>query len=525
MDVNTDGIDMYSVTPEVGNFIKVTVTLERKSEVRGQNLVMALENSTGHVLDQVIVASEGGKAGIRYLARTMEGLYVNISSTALFNNYSLVIAIEVPGADGGGTADAGDDVDHARALTGPMMTGVIMRGNGAEDLVDYYELEFPASQFVEASFTLRLGTASPSNVLFTVYDHTKAEVVNFTMQGLDQSVRFASLTNSRYTTLRYFFSVCWEGGEEVAFEFKYELATEVGAGQDDGGTGEDAANVTSGAPTLPFDDPLTGTVGGTNPQWSDDQNADGADVYEVYPVSGKFLLIKAVLDGFEGQRRLGFDIHLEDQSSKLLVKPQSLFSVDDEAEFRYYAPDSMPVYVVVTSESESCDYTLMASSEEPPSVDLTIESITLTPSRPDPGLEATITIIVSSTTVIETATVVRVEVFAGNNKLAERDVIFDGTDKVVVNLLWMVPSATTELTATVDTLNAIPWETDEDNNQGSLTVVIGGDGDGDQDDDEGTDLMFWTFVLVGVIALSILVVVLYVVFGGHEAEDEEPEDY
>ena len=197
----------------------------------------------------------------------------------------------------------------------------------------------------------------------------------------------------------------------------------------------------------------------------------------------------------------------------------------DETTFQYYAIDSTPVYVVVTSESEYCDYTLLASLEEPPVVDLVVESISVTPSHPLPGTEATITIVVSSTQVIETSTVIRVEVFISGNKLAERDVVFDDTDKVVVDLGWTVPSASVDLTVGVDTLNAVPWETDEDNNMGSLHVNLGGgDGDGDGGE-EGIGLMFWTFVLVGIIALAILVVVLYVVFGGHGAEDEEPEDY
>jgi hypothetical protein len=87
-------------------------------------------------------------------------------------------------------------------------------------------------------------------------------------------------------------------------------------------------------------------------------------------------------------------------------------------------------------------------------------------------------------------------------------------------------SSSTDLTVHIDTLNAIPWETDKTNNERTIHVEVGtGDGDGDGDGDSDQGMMFWVLVLVGVIAVVILGTVVYVVFGGHDAEDEEPEDY
>jgi hypothetical protein len=182
----------------------------------------------------------------------------------VINNYTLQIIFEVPGAYGDGNADAGEDPDHAMDLDRPPMPGTIMRGHGAEDLADFFDLTFESSAFVEVTLTLRSGTSSPSNVVFRVLDHTKVEVVNFTMSDLDAPKRFAALTHSRFPTLRYYFGITWEGPENVSFEFRYELTNVVGEAQDDAGTGEDISNSTSGAESVSFDDPVTGTVGGTN---------------------------------------------------------------------------------------------------------------------------------------------------------------------------------------------------------------------------------------------------------------------
>jgi hypothetical protein len=245
----------------------------------------------------------------------------------------------------------------------------------------------------------------------------------------------------------------------------------------------------------------------------------------VFPTSGKFLTVKASLDGFEGERRVGFDIYLVDQAGDLLVKLHSLFNVGDEEEFSHYIPHSLPVYVVVTSESESCGYTFVASLEDPPDIDIFVASMSVTPSRPEPASEATITVVVGSSVVIETVTLIRIEVFDGGNKLAEQDIIFDDTDQVVVTFPWTVPSSSTDLTTLVDTLNVIAWDKDKPNNEMTIRVEVGSEEPDDGSDDEGRDMMFWIMVLVGVIALVILVAVLYVVFGGHDAEDEEPEEY
>ncbi len=524
-DHNGDGGDMYVLSPEENMFVKVTITLDWKSTIRDRSLVLALENSTGGVLDLVGIIEVGASEVIRFFPNTLDDVYLNITSTSVINNYTLKIIFEAPGADGDGNADAGEDPDHAMELDRPQMPGTIMRGHGAEDLADYFDLTFESSTFVEVTLTLRSGTASPSNVVFRVLDHTKVEVVNFTMSDLDAPKRFASLTHSQFPTLRYYFGITWEGPDDVNFEFRYELTNVLGDAQDDTGTGEDVTNTTSGAESVSFNDPITGTVGGTNPQWSQDLNVDGADVYELFPTSGKFLMVKASLDGFDGERRVGFDFYLVDQVGDLLVKPHSLFNVGDDEEFAHYITSSLPVYVVVTSESESCDYTVVASLENPPDIDIFAASMSVTPSRPEPVSEATITVVVGSSVVIGTATQIRVEVFDGDNKLAEQDVILDDTDQVVVTFTWTVPSSPADLTALVDTLNAIAWDEDKSNNEMTIHVEVGSEKPDDGNDDEGRDMMFWIIVLVGVIALVILVAVLYVVFGGHDAEDEEPEEY
>jgi len=329
-DNNVDDGDMFVLSPEENKFIKVTITLDWKSDIRDRSLVLALENSTGGVLDLVSVDEEGASEVIRFFPRTLDDVYLNVTSTSVINNYSLNILFQVPGADGDGNADAPDDPDHAMELDPPQMPGTIMRGHGAEDLADYFDLTFESSAFLEVTLILRSGTASPSNVVFRVFDHTKVEVVNFTMSDLDAPKRFAALTHSRFQSLRYYFGITWEGSENVSFEFRYELNIVMDETQDDAGTGEDISNTTSGAESVSFDVPITGTVGGTNPQWSTDLNIDGADVYELFPTSGKVLKVKANLDGFDGQRKVGFDFYLIDQALNLLVKPHSLFSFGDQ---------------------------------------------------------------------------------------------------------------------------------------------------------------------------------------------------
>lgn len=524
-DHNADGGDMFLLSPEEDRFVKVTITLDWKSTIRDRSLVLALENSTGGVLDLVSVNVEGTSEAIRFFPKTLEDVFLNITSTSVINNYTLRITFEVPGADGDGNADAGEDPDHAMDLDRPLMPGTIMRGHGAEDLADYFDLTFESGNFVEVTLTLRSGTASPTNVVFRVLDHTKAEVVNYTISDLDTPKRFASLTHSRFPSLRYYFGITWEGPEDVNFEFRYELTNVVDKAQNDAGTGEDVSNTTSGSESISFDDPVTGTVGGSNPQWSEDLNVDGADVYELFPTSGKFLTVKASLDGFDGERRVGFDFYLVDQAGELLVKPHSLFDIGDEEEFAHYISHTLPVYIVVTSESESCGYTILASLDDPPDIDIFVDSMSVTPSRPEPSSEATITVVVGSSIVLETETQIRVEVFDGGNKLAEQDVIFDNTDQVVVTFTWTVPSSSADLTSLVDTLNVIAWDDDKDNNEMTIHVEVGSEEPDDGSDDEGLDMMFWILVLVGIIALVILVTVLYVVFGGHDAEDEEPEEY
>lgn len=524
-DVNADGGDMYVLTPEAGLFVRFELTLTRASIVRDRNLAMALENGTGAVLDFASVGEEGKKASFRYFAATAEDLYINLTSSAVINNYTILIKDQVPGADGDGRADAGEDPDHAMELDGPTMPGTIMRGHGAEDLVDYFELKFASSQFVEVRLTLRTGTASPAHVRFQVLDYTKAEVVNFTFAGLDDPRRFAGLSNSEHAILRYYLAVTWVGPEDVDFEFRYDLTRSLGPSQDDIGRGEDVGNTTSGAPSVSLDTPVDGSIGGSSPQWEHDSNVDGADVYEVMPTANRFVVVTGRLNAFHASRRVGFDVQLEDQSGKVLHKPLSVFEVGDELEMRLFVDSGLPIYIRVSSESEMCNYTLLVGLEEPPEVDLFVGNLSVSPQRPGPGSEATITVIVASTTLVNPATQIRVEVYAGGNLLDYADVILDNSDQETVTFQWTVPSADTDVTALVDTLNAIPWEPKE-NNDATIQVKVGGSGDGDGDgDDDGPSMMFWIMMLVVVIIVAIVVAVAYVVVRGGHAEDEGPEDY
>jgi hypothetical protein len=523
-DANADRGDMYSLSPEAGLFVKVELELTRASIVRERNLALALENGTGHVLDFISVGTEGQKVSFRYYASTEAPLYLNLTSSAVANNYTLTLRFLVPGADGEGRADAGEDPDHAMDIDGPEIPGTIMRGHGAEDLADYFELTFETATFVEVVMTLRTGTASTAQVRFRVLDYTKAEVVNYTFGGLDEPRRFAALSNSEHAVLKYYLGVTWEGSEEADFEFRYELARVLGPEQDDMGRGEDVGNTTSGAPSVSLDTPVSGSVGGSSPQWEEDANVDGSDVYEVLPVVGKFVEVSGRLDGFHAQRRVGFDVQLEDQSGDLLLKPQSVFEVGDELSMRLYVGSSLPIYVRVSSESEMCNYTLVVSMEDPPEVDLFVGNLSVTPARPEPGGSATITVIVSSTTLVNPATQVRVEVFAGGNLLDHADVIFDNSDQETVTISWTVPSSDTEVTAQVDTLNAIPWEPKE-NNGATIKVGVGPDDGNGGDGGDGPTLMFWIMVLVLVIIVAIVVAVAYVMLRGGQAEDEDPEDY
>jgi len=524
-DLNADKGDVYVLTPEVGLFVKIELTLTRASIVRDRNLALALENSTGGLLDFVSVGEEGRTVGFRYYAKTGGDIYLNLTSSAVINNYTLRVYNQVPGADGDGRADAGEDPDHAMELDRPVMPGTIMRGLGAEDLADYFELEFTSSQFVEVSLTLRTGTASPAHVVFHILDYTKTEVVNFTFSGLDDPRRFAALTGEEHPILRYYFGITWEGADVVDFEFRYELTNAVGPAQDDMGSGKDVTDTTSGSPTVSLDTPVTGSVGGSSPQWEADNNGDGSDVYEVLPTSRKFVVVSGRMDAFYAMRRVGFDVQVEDQSGNLLLKPQSVFEVGDELEMRLYVGSGLPVYIRVTSESEMCNYTLVVTLEDPPDVDLSVGNLTVTPSRPGPGSEATITVIVASTALINPSTQIRVEMYAGGNLLDYADVIFDNSDQETVTFPWTVPSSDTDVTALVDTLNAIPWEP-KDNNEATIQVKVGGSGgDGNGNGDDGPALMFWVIMLVVIITVAIVISVAYVVLRGGHAEDEDPEDY
>jgi hypothetical protein len=523
-DANADGTDMYVVSPEPELFLKLTVTLDGGRTDRGSALVVTLENTTGVALDKIVVSEFGRPTVMRYFPLTLAEVFVNVSTTAVHLNYTVTVATVEPGADAGKRADAGEDADHAMEVDADTMSGVIMRGYNAEDAADFFELELEGSAFVEAWLTLRSGTADTSNVRFHIFDTSKSEVVNFTFSGLDEPRRFASLTNSELPTLRYYFAVTWRG-DGRDFEFRYDLVTSVGSRQNDKGTGKDLTNRTSAAPGLDLDTTVGGTIGGSLPKWGHDINADGADAYEVYPVVDQYLVVEASLVAFGGERRTGFDVELFDQSGKSLGI-ESVFSVGESLELRYFTPTSQPLYVVVESESEMCDYTIRVTMEAPPSIDLFVGDVSLTPSKPTTGTSVTITATLRSSTAAMPSELIRVEVYAGGDLIDSRDVIFEGATEVVQTFSWKAIYGQTTISVRMDTLNAIPFETDEANNERSITADVrdeGQNGNGDGDDG-GLPTWVWVAVLIVIIVVAIAIAVGLVFTRGHGAEDEEPED-
>jgi hypothetical protein len=522
-DINVDGMDVYAVLPDLDMFLGVQLRIDAMSDHRPTGVTLSLQNSTGGELDNFATDEVGKQVQLRYYPPTSETLYLVLTTTAEGLNYTISIRTYEPGAEEGKRADAGEDPDHAMDMEADTLSGTLMRGDGAADLADYYEVEFESGHFIEITLTLRTGTAAASKVVFHILDQGKNEVVNYTFSGLDVPRRFASLSNSEFPILRYYAAVTWSG-DETDFEYRYELAFILGPTQNDKGTSKDVGNTSSGAPALDEGVAIAGMVGGSNPQWGHDLNVDGADVYELTPTANSFVVIQGTLDDFYGERRLGFDLRLEDQAGTLL-ELESVFEKGDEVELRHFATSTIPLYVVVLSESEMCNYTLSFGIEPPPEVDLFIGNVTITPSKPEPQQQVTLTVIVRSTTIALPTNIIRVEVFAGGDKLDHQDVIFDTSNEVVATFLWTVPSSTTDLTVQIDTLDAIPYETNEDNNARTIKVTIGeGDGD-DGNGNEGWTMWFWIMILVGIIALAIVVAVGFVWVRSHGSEDEEAEDY
>jgi hypothetical protein len=181
--------------------------------------------------------------------------------------------------------------------------------------------------------------------------------------------------------------------------------------------------------------------------------------------------------------------------------------------------------VIVVSESEMCNYTVTVSIEAPPDVDILIEDVTLTPSKPEPLQQVTVTVILRTTTLDLPTNIIRVEIHAGGDLLEYRDLLLETTQEVVTSFTWTTPSTDTDLTVMVDTLDAVPFETNEGNNARTLQVKLtGGDGNGGKNGDD-TSNWLWIGILVGGVAAAIIIALVVVVTRGHEAEDDEPEDY
>ena len=98
---------------------------------------------------------------------------------------------------------------------------------------------------------------------------------------------------------------------------------------------------------------------------------------------------------------------------------------------------------------------------------------------------------------------------------------------MVQTFTWRAIYGTTTISVRIDTLDAIPYETDEANNERSTIADVrdkGENGNGNGGDG-GLPTWVWIALLIVIIAVAIAIAVGFVVAKGHEAEDEEPEDY
>ena len=429
-------------------------------------------------------------------------------------------------ADGPGAGDAGLSIEHALALPSGTWNGSLLRNATMNDTADFYSFEFPGSSFIEMTVTILPQSPAFEPVRYSVHDRTGGEVVNFTFSGSGVPSRFASLTDQAFPTIRYYISVEWEGSATAGFAVSYNVTLVADGRQDDAGTRADVGNDTAHAAPLALGESVKGSVGGSLPLWKDDLNVDGVDAYEVTPAAKRFLVLTAKLDSTHAERKRGFDLRITDQSGKILAQ-RPVLTVGDSVVIKQYSDTSLPFYALILSESESCNYTLTASDEAPPEIDLYVSNITVAPPRPIAGRPATISVVFKSTSAAVPATDITAQVFAGTDKLWEGKIAFDATGTARQDVTWTAIYGTTRIVAKVDTEDFILYESNEGNNQLTIDVIAhdpGEDGDGgDGHDGNGADWVWLAAVIVLIIA-AIAVAVGYAAMRGRGRPPEGEEE-
>ncbi len=428
----------------------------------------------------------------------------------------------IAAADGPGAGDAGASVERSLALPQGTWNGSLLRNATVNDTEDYYSFEFDSAQLVECLVVLMPTSTHYQGLLLHIYDRSGGEVVNLTFAGLAAPVRFSSLTNQAFPSLRYYFAVVWHGEAATSMSAPYNITVRASARQDDAGTRGDVGNLSSRAEELSVGGNVTGTIGGPLPQWRRDLNADIADVYEVTPNANKFMVVRATLVAMSAERRNGFDVRVVDQSDRILQQ-EPLLRVGDSVTLKQFSDSTMPLYIVVVSESEVCNYSLSVEDEPPAAIDLYVASINVTPARPIANRPATITVTFRSTTAAVPGDGIACSIHVGSDELWSGMLLFDLTGTAVKDVSWNAVYGTTAIVARVDTLDYVPWETREDNNAFTFEVTAhdpGEDGDGDGDGDGGG--MDWIYLAGGLIVVcaAIALAVAYAAMRGRGSPPE-----
>jgi hypothetical protein len=425
-------------------------------------------------------------------------------------------------ADGPGAGDAGPSIEHAIAVPAGTWSGSLLRNATMNDTADFYSFEFPGSSLVEMTATILPASPAFEPVRYYIYDRTGGEVVNFTFSGSGVPARFASLTNQAFPTIRYYLSVEWKGSATAGFTVLYNITLVADGKQDDAGTRGDVGNDSAHAAPLALGESVKGAIGGSLPLWRDDLNVDGVDAYEVTPAAKRFLVLTAKLDSSRADRKRGFDLRITDQAGTILAQ-KPVLAVGDSVVIKQYSDTSLPLYALILSESESCNYTLTATDEAPPEIDLYISNISVAPPRPIAGRPATISVVFKSTSAAVPATDITAQVFAGTDKLWEGKIAFDATGTARQDVTWTAIYGTTKILVKVDTEDFTPYESNENNNQDSIDVTAhdpGEDGGGDGDHNgNGTDWV-WLAAAIVIIIAAIAVAVGYAAMRGR---DNPPE--
>ncbi len=426
-------------------------------------------------------------------------------------------------ADGPGAGDAGPSPERSLALPEGTWNGSLIRNATVNDTADFYSYEFDSAHMVEAVVILKATSTHHQQLRLHVFDRSEAEVVNFTFGGLAAPTRFSALTNQAFPTLRYYLSLEWHGDATTPYNVSYNVTVLRLFRQNDAGTGRDVGNDTSRSEELSVGETVVGSVGGSSPQWAHDLNVDGADFYEVTPIANRFVVVEAKLDAMTPTRPEGFDLRIMDQAGKLL-DTKAVLRVGDSASIKWFSATTVPFYVIVYSQAESCNYTLSVVDEAPPEIDLFIASIGVSPPKLTAGQSATISVQFKSTTAAVPPIPIECELYAGTDRIWNGQLLFDETGSASVDVTWVAIYGETVLTAHVDVDDAVPYESNEQNNAEPHTVVAldpgeNGDGDGDGDGN-GMDWIYIALLLV-VVCAAIAVAVAYAALKGRSRQPED----